>query len=116
MRNVKKILGMGISIDDPYVTNKIRRIRAAQIHKLHATQCKIEVFFYFLFLNGFGQVEKGANAFGCADEYEVLQEGEVFFQFSSREGVQALPDGTRVAVTRNPCHFPSDVQIFTIKR
>ena len=64
------------------------------------------------------------NMFGIVDEYDVLEYGEVFIQYShinddklenDKPTTSSLTilDNVRVAITKNPCHHPGDLRTFT---
>ena len=69
---------------------------------------------------------QGRNMIGIVDEYNVLQENEVFVQYtvlrddetSSEDysfGSVEVVRGCKVVITKNPCHHPGDVRTFKAK-
>jgi RNA-dependent RNA polymerase len=69
--------------------------------------------------------EKARNMFGIVDEYGVLEEGQVFVQYTrirepklyepeeleSREDERVILT-EKVVITKNPCHHPGDLRVF----
>ena len=66
--------------------------------------------------------DKARNMFGIVDEYGVLEEGEVFVQYTElpertlehkdkTEDVCIILEG-KVVITKNPCHHPGDLRVF----
>ena len=56
-------------------------------------------------------VPQGINLIGVMDEYNLIPPNHVFFQWSNGETTSRLPSNTRVAVYRNPCLHPGDIQV-----
>ena len=66
--------------------------------------------------------DKARNMFGIVDEYAVLEEGEVFIQYTrlpehTLERTERTADERiilegDVVVTKNPCHHPGDLRVF----
>ncbi|CAF0883936.1 unnamed protein product [Adineta ricciae] len=66
--------------------------------------------------------DKARNMFGIVDEYAVLEEGEVFVQYTrlhehtlertERTGDERVILEGNVVITKNPCHHPGDLRVF----
>ncbi|CAF0930753.1 unnamed protein product [Adineta ricciae] len=66
--------------------------------------------------------DKARNMFGIVDEYAVLEEGEVFVQYTrlhdhtlertERTGDERVILEGDVVITKNPCHHPGDLRVF----
>ena len=55
--------------------------------------------------------DEGRNMFGVADEYQCMEYGEVFVQYTHSSGDRRVLTGL-VMVTKNPCMHPGDVRKF----
>ncbi len=61
-------------------------------------------------------IPNGVSLLGILDETNVLEYGQVFFQYTdpTTKELIRLPPGTRVAVCRSPCLHPGDVRVLTM--
>lgn len=48
--------------------------------------------------------------FGVVDEYDVLEQGQVFVQITNDDGTRCILQGS-IAITKNPCHHPGDLRV-----
>jgi len=54
-------------------------------------------------------VKKAARIMGIIDEFDILEENEIFVQIQRQDELITI-DG-KVMVTRNPCLHPGDIQV-----
>eukprot|EP00898_Chlorokybus_atmophyticus_P007222 jgi/Chlat1/7500/Chrsp61S00550 len=100
MAVAEAMLAAGAGLHEPLLQAMLQAFRASQLKEL---QLKSRIL-----------VPNGVLLMGVADEYGVLQPGEVFLQpFNPDADVTVAPVQGDVIVTRNPCVHPGDVRVLT---
>jgi RNA-dependent RNA polymerase len=62
---------------------------------------------------------EGRNMIGIVDEYNVLEPGQVYIQYTilnnnkNNNSETKVLDNCKVVITKNPCHHPGDIRTFT---
>jgi hypothetical protein len=59
------------------------------------------------------RVPKARYMFGVADEYALLEPGQIFVQITDDDGSKTVLEGP-IAITKNPCHHPGDLRVLLL--
>ena len=109
LNNIKKVLRIDFEMDDGQVGYRadllVNSLKCSETHILRELKYRAHI-----------RVPESYTLYGVSDEWDCLEEGEIYATvFDQKKGVREEVEG-RVAITRSPQIHPGDVQLVNAVR